>query len=446
MTRETAGLELPLSDGARQALYRRSLAVVVASQVLGGAGLAAGVTVGALLAQDLLGGDGVAGLPVALFTLGSALAAFLVGRVSQQAGRRRGLALGFAAGALGAVGIVVAAVLADPVLLFVSLFVYGSGTATNLQARYAGTDLAPADSRATAVSIALVSTTAGAVGGPLAVEPLGDLAVAVGVPALAGPFLLAAVAYGLAGTVLLVFLRPDPYLVSLASARLEAVEAAEAATAVAAPVAAPVLVPEAAAASPAVVTEPALPRGGVAVGATVMVLTQVAMVAIMTMTPVHMRDHGHSLSQVGVVISLHISAMFLPSLLTGRLVDRLGRLPMAVAAAVTLLAAGVVAALAPVDSMAWLALALVLLGLGWNIGLISGTALIVDSTPLETRARTQGAVDVLIALSGAAGGAASGLVVSSTSFAVLSLGGGFLALLLLPAVAWQRSVSAPSGG
>ena len=223
-------------------------------------------------------------------------------------------------------------------------------------------------------------------------------------------------------------------------------EAAEAATAVAAPVAAPVLVPEAAAASPAVVTEPALPRGGVAVGATVMVLTQVAMVAIMTMTPVHMRDHGHSLSQVGVVISLHISAMFLPSLLTGRLVDRLGRLPMAVAAAVTLLAAGVVAALAPVDSMAWLALALVLLGLGWNIGLISGTALIVDSTPLETRARTQGAVDVLIALSGAAGGAASGLVVSSTSFAVLSLGGGFLALLLLPAVAWQRSVSAPSGG
>ena len=145
MTRETAGLDLPLSDGARQALYRRSLAVVVASQVLGGAGLAAGVTVGALLAQDLLGGDGVAGLPVALFTLGSALAAFLVGRISQRAGRRRGLALGFATGALGAVGIVVAAVVANPALLFVSLFVYGAGTATNLQARYAGTDLAPAE-------------------------------------------------------------------------------------------------------------------------------------------------------------------------------------------------------------------------------------------------------------------------------------------------------------
>ena len=123
-------------------LYRRTLMVVVISQVFGGAGLAAGVTVGALLAQDMLGGERVAGLPAALFTLGSALAAFTVGRLSQRAGRRPGLAAGFGAGAAGAAGIVVAAVADSPLLLFVSLFVYGSGTATSLQARYAGTDLA----------------------------------------------------------------------------------------------------------------------------------------------------------------------------------------------------------------------------------------------------------------------------------------------------------------
>jgi MFS family permease len=91
--------------------------------------------------------------------------------------------------------------------------------------------------------------------------------------------------------------------------------------------------------------------------------------------------------------------------------------------------------------MPLLTLALVLLGLGWNFGLISGTALIVDSTPVETRARTQGSVDVLIALSGA-GGALSGMVVDASSFAVLSLAGGFLALLLVPVVAWHRTASA----
>ncbi len=188
----------------RLALHRRTLAVVVVSQVFGGAGLAAGITVGALLAQDMLGGAGVAGVPTALFTLGSAAAALTVGRVTQRSGRRLGLAGGFLVGALGAVGIVVAAVVDSPALLFVSLFVYGSGTATNLQARYAGTDLAPDDQRATAISIALVSTTFGAVAGPNLVQPLGHLATALDLPALTGPFLLAAVAYTAAAAVLFV--------------------------------------------------------------------------------------------------------------------------------------------------------------------------------------------------------------------------------------------------
>jgi MFS family permease len=130
-----AGLDRLLeSEPARHALYQRSLIVVLVSQVFGGAGLAAGVTVGALLAQDMLGTEGFSGLPAALFTLGSASAAFLVGRLTQLSGRRHGLAAGFLAGALGAAGIVEAAVIDSPTLLFVAMFVYGSGTASNLQA------------------------------------------------------------------------------------------------------------------------------------------------------------------------------------------------------------------------------------------------------------------------------------------------------------------------
>ncbi|MTD14869.1 MFS transporter [Nakamurella sp. YIM 132087] len=390
-------------------MQRRTLTVVVISQVLGGAGLAAGITVGALLAQDMLGSDDLTGVPTTLFTLGSALAAFTVGRITQRLGRRGGLGLGFATGGLGAIGVVVAAAIDSVPLLLPALFIYGAGTSTNLQARYAGTDLAAPARRGMAVSVAMVSTTLGAVAGPNLVEPLGSLAEGLGLPALAGPFLLAAVAFLAAGAVLLVLLRPDPFLVAREIA-------ASSATTGGAEVPAP------------------KPGPGVVVGATVLVLTQIAMVAIMTMTPVHMQEHGHGLGEVGLVISLHIAAMFLPSLITGVLVDKVGRVPMAVASGVTLLLAGVTAALAPNDSMVLLIVALVLLGLGWNFGLIAATALVVDATVPATRAKVQGSIDVLVALAGAGGGALSGVVMAGTSYATLSLIGGVLSILLIPAL------------
>lgn len=409
------------SPDKQQRLYKRTLWIVVISQIFGGAGLAAGVTVGALLAQDMLGSESLAGIPSALLTLGSAVAALLVGRLSQRFGRRLGLASGFLAGGIGAIGVVIAAVANSIVLLFASLILYGAGTATNLQARYAGTDLAKPKQRATAVSIAMVSTTFGAVAGPNLVEVMGRFATSIGVPALAGPFILGAAAFILAGLVFWVLLRPDPFIVSKAIAEAKQVDQS----------------------SPSYLNENQLGSNnrGIIVGATVMILTQIVMVAIMTMTPVHMKHHGHGLSEVGIVIGFHIGAMYLPSLLTGVLVDKIGRSTMAYASGVILLAASMTAAFAPADSMPLLITALVLLGLGWNFGLISGTALIVDATQPATRAKTQGTVDVLIALAGASGGALSGMVVANASYATLSLAGGVLSLLLVPVLIWSRKKS-----
>ena len=143
-----AGTTARISDPAQA--QGRILRVLVASQILSGAGLAAGVTVGALLAQDMLGSTSLAGLPSALFTAGSALAAVAVGRISQARGRRPGLAAGYLTGAVGSAGVITAAVLDNPVLLFLALFVYGAGTATHLPARYAGADLAAPGHRARA--------------------------------------------------------------------------------------------------------------------------------------------------------------------------------------------------------------------------------------------------------------------------------------------------------
>lgn len=395
-------------------LYKRTLIIVVISQMFGGAGLAAGVTVGALLAEQMLGTNTLAGLPTALFTLGSAGAALAVGKLSNRFGRRIGLATGFMAGGLGAIGVVFAAVLNSVLLLFAALLVYGAGTATNLQARYAGTDLATSKQRATAVSIAMVSTTLGAVAGPNLVSVMGNFAISLGIPSLAGPFILATISYILAGLVLFIMLRPDPYIVARMIETTKEPRDVEQLT----------------------IKDSNENKRGIILGSTIMVLTQIVMVAIMTMTPVHMKHHGQNLNAVGLVIGFHIGAMYLPSLVTGILVDKLGRTAMAVVSGITLLLAGLIAAIAPTDSILLLIIALSLLGLGWNFGLISGTALIIDSTEVSTRAKIQGVVDVLIALAGAAGGALSGIIVAGTSYETLSLTGGFLSLVLIPVVFW----------
>lgn len=405
-------------DVPRSQAQRRVLIVLIAAQVFSGAGLAAGVTVGALLAQDMLGSTSLAGLLGALSTAGSALAAVAVGRISQARGRRPGLAAGYLAGAIGSAGVIAAAVAGSSVLLFAAMFVYGAGAATNLLARYAGADLADPAYRARAVSTVLVATTLGGVVGPNLAAPAGDLAHALGIPRLTGLFLLSGAAYALAALVLAVWLRPDPLLLA------RTLEAERAAAAVA---------------RPDDVGGRVRPAGGrrgsgVLVGALVMVVTQLVMVAIMTMTPVHMHDHGHGAAASGLVISIHIGAMYLPAPLSGWLVDRYGRLTVAAAAALVLLAAGIVAANAPVGSAAVFAVALALLGVGWSLGLVSSTAIITDAVPLATRARTQGLVDVSIAIAGATGGLASGLVVAGAGYPALAVGGGILAVAIVPTV------------
>ena len=405
------------TEEEQQKLYKRTLLIVSISQMFGGAGLAAGITVGALLAQQMLGTDAYAGLPAAMFTMGSAVAAFFVGKLSQKYGRRVGLAAGFIVGGLGAIGVVLAAITNSIIFLLVSLLIYGAGTATNLQARYAGTDLADKKQRATAISITMVMTTFGAVAGPNLVGVMGRFAHSIGIPELAGPFILSAVAFILAGLVLFVMLRPDPLLIAnmIETYKQEHTYKGKP------------------------ITEEAIEnKRGITVGAIVMILTQIVMVAIMTMTPVHMGRHGHALSAVGLVIGFHVGAMYLPSLVTGMLIDKIGRTTMSIAGGVILLVAGVIAAIAPSDSLLLLIVALSLLGLGWNLGLISGTAQIVDSTTPSTRAKTQGKIDVFIALAGASGGAMSGMVVANSSYAALSLAGGVLALLLIPVVIWSR--------
>ncbi|MFG0930693.1 MFS transporter [Staphylococcus sp. 231237_7MaSpsaltlick] len=398
--------ELINNESKLRSFYKKVLTIVSISQIFGGAGLAAGITVGALIAKDILGTDAYSGVPSFLFTLGSAGAAMMVGIFSQKFGRRIGLSIGFALGGVGAIGVVIATMFSNIWLLLFSLLIYGSGTATNLQARYAGTDLAKPHQKGKAISITMVMTTFGAVIGPNTSEVMGTIADGLNLPSLSGPFILAAVAYILAGVVLFIMLRPDPYLVAKHIRTLDT--------------------------NKQEIDSTLNNKSGVIFGGFIMVLTQIVMLAIMTMTPVHMQHNGHTLNAIGIVIGLHIGFMYLPSLITGVLVDKIGAKSMSVASALTLLLAGVVSAFSPENSVFWIASGLSLLGIGWNFGLISGTAIIVQSTSLDIRAKVQGQIDVFIALSGAAGGALSGIVMAQSNYMTLAIIGGILSLLILP--------------
>ncbi|AXI00575.1 MFS transporter [Sporosarcina sp. PTS2304] len=407
------------SKEAQQQLYKRSLLVVVISQIFSGAGLAAGITVGALLIQDMTGNESLAGMPIALSTFGSAFSAYLVGRMSQRYGRRYGLGAGFITGGIGAFGVIGAAVAGNLIFLFIFLFIYGAGTSSNLQARYAGTDLADEKQRATAVSVSLVSTTIGAVAGPNLVLPMGRVADFIGIPSLTGVFLLAAVAYILSGVTFLLFLRPDPLLVAreieLAKQR-EYKSTKERSS----------------------VHHHQANKMGIWVGAIVLVLSHGVMIAIMTMTPVHMQHHGAAISGIGLVIGLHIAGMYVPSIFTGVLVDRIGRPAMVIASGITLALAGILAAYVAGGSVFWMSVSLILLGVGWNFGLISGTAIVIDSTDVLTRAKIQGSIDVFVALAGTVGGLASGMIVAFSGFSMLSFLGTYVSLLLIPLIVWMR--------
>jgi MFS family permease len=285
--------------------------------------------------------------------------------------------------------------------------VFGSGNVASLLARYAGADLAPAHSRGRALSLVLFATTFGAVAGPTLVGPTRTAAEAVGLPALAGPFLLAAVAYLVAAAVLAVLLRPDPLML----ARAQPVEAAT----TAAPGAS--VVPPARAGSG---SWAAVVRGRAALGLLAIVAAQFVMVLMMTMTPVHMADHGHGLTVIGFVISAHIAGMYALSPVAGWLTDRVGRVATIVAGAGMLAAAGLLGGIADPDARAALTVSLFLLGLGWSLVLVAGSTLLTDSVPLHLRAQAQGNADLLVGASATVAAAGSGVVLDLAGWAAVA--------------------------
>ncbi len=407
-------------------IQRRTVGVLAGSQVLSGIAIAGSVAAGSLIAASVSGSEGVAGLAQTFGVLGAALMALPLARLALTKGRRASLALGYGMGAVGSLIVIAGALWLNIVLVLIGCLLVGVASASGYQARYAAVDLAVDDRRGRQLSYVVWAATIGAVLGPNLLGPSGALGLALGLPQLAGPYVVCGLALLGATLVLVTFLRPDPYRLAV---HLRAQQSAAAGL-------------EAA--------KPRLRDGmehlkgnrGALLGMSAIAIGHVAMIMVMVMTPIHMAHVDVTLTLIGLVISVHVAGMYALSPVVGWSVDRFGRVPVIVAGIVLLLVSCLLAGLTAGDQVVLLGVGLFLLGLGWSCTLIAGSTLLVDDVGAVERPSVQGLSDLVMNAAGAVGGAVAGLIVAFSSYAVLCAAAAVPVLALAAlVVAWGRRPS-----
>jgi MFS family permease len=388
---------------------RRGHIVLISGQALAGVGMGATLSAGALLVTQVSGSEALSGMAATGTTVGAAIAAIPLAALARRAGRAPSLATGALIAAGGAVVGLLAAVLVNLPLLLIALVLIGVGTAVNLQSRFAATDLSEPGTRGRDLAFVVWATTVGAVLGPNLIAPADAFGRSIGLPELSGPFLFTITAQVLAALIYLIFLRPDPLKLADRIAR------------------------ERTAAEVAAVDIPQPDPSGVRTGLIALALSHATMVGVMSMTPVHLVDHGATLVIVGLTISLHVAGMFGLSPVFGWLSDRMGREPVIVLGQVLLLAALLFVSIGG-EYQGAVMTGLILLGLGWSASTVAGSALIAESADPLRRTVIQGRADLLMSAAGAVGGALAGPALAALTYEGLGVVAIGLVVVVLAAV------------
>ncbi|MGQ0847800.1 MAG: MFS transporter [Actinomycetota bacterium] len=403
-------------------IQRRILTTLMVSQTFGSAANITVAAILALLAAEMTGQDRLAGIPAAVLTLGTALIAGPLARRASRKGRRPALWTGYLFGVAGAGLGVLAGQMGAFLLLLAAMFIFGGGQAAGLQTRFAAADLAEPEHRAKAISLVVwVSALGGALAPGLA-ESQNRWGAEFGLRLWVTPVLVAGVLFGIAGWVVAGWLRPERLRVGKErQAKAAAVHHRFGAT----------------------VREVAgHPRAILAVAT--LGITQAAMVGVMVMTPLHMRDHGQA-GLAGWVIGFHAVGMFGLAPLVGRAIDRWGPLN-GIRAGSVILVSGVLTAVIAGYQPVLIFAGLFLLGLGWSFGLISASSLLIGAVAEEFRVTAQGFSDALLSVLAGLAALTSGLIKQSigyhwlASFSAVAVAG----LVLAAGLVSKRPVERPA--
>ncbi len=394
---------------------RRISLTLFVTQSLGSAATIAIFPIITILGARLSGHISWAGVPATFYLLGSAFSSFLWGQAMDRWGRRAALMLGTSVGAGGAAlagGSVIVG--SFPAYLAGSLLIGSAISAVQLS-RFVSAEVHPAEERGRAISLVVLGGTVGAITGPLLAGPMARLALRVGVDELAGPYGATLFLFALGAAVIFLWLRPEPREL----ARQIGTDGTRS-------------VPANAPARP--ISE-ILRQRAAAVAVLAMVFGQVTMAMLMVITPLHMRVHHHPLTSISFVISFHVVGMYLFSVFSGRLADRWGRGPVIATGAAILTLAALGAPLSP--RVVPLAVALFLVGFGWNFCYVGGSSLLADHLSPAERGRTQGFNDLLIGLASAGGSLASGIVFAAVGYATMGVVAAGVAVTLLSVTVWS---------
>ncbi|WP_166973503.1 MFS transporter [Brevibacterium atlanticum] len=417
---------------------------LITAQLLAGAGTASGYAVGGLLAEEITGKTSMAGLAQMSVILGAGLIAYPLAMLAGRSGRRTALTLGFGVGTLGAVVVLIGVAFQLLPVFILGMMMCGSSTASGLQARYAAVDLADPAAAGRAMSLVVWATTVGSVLGPNFTDPGAHLGKALGMNGLAGPYLISMAAFALATLFASTLSRSitagteqppkDSDLDAEPTVTSDVNEAATSATDHR-----PSPAPTGTASPPAQMRLGQALRFALArpvpLFAMITIITgQMMMTNVMVMTPVHMDHQEFSLGAIGIVVSIHIAGMYALSPVFGWMADRWGA-GIVIAGGAIIFAAtitlGVIDALAPTSSLVLLSAALSLLGVGWSMFLIGGSALLTASVPAHAKVPLQGASDSAMNLGGALMAAMAGTVLEAGGFLWINLMATFVLLITL---------------
>ncbi|MGI8911843.1 MAG: hypothetical protein ACR2JR_15015 [Rubrobacteraceae bacterium] len=396
---------------------RRTLFVLALATAIGSAGLAAGGTAGALLGAEIAGTEAAAGLPLGLLVVGQAAAAALVSGTTGRAGRDPSLALGYAIGLTGAVLVILAAVASNFALLLAGSAVLGAGNTAVFMTRYAATEVGGEGARGTALGTVFFATALGAVVSPGLLGPSSDLAHTVGLPPLTGLYVVAILCFTVAALLLSAASNPTvPYLGRgaglLGPSRGTRITRGEIASGMGAQSARTAVV--------------------------ILAATNLVMVAVMAIAPVHLAAHGHHLGLVGVVVGIHVAGMFAPSPISGWAADRAGPATVAGGGFLLIVVSGAAGLILDTTSALSMTVVLVTMGVGWNLGVVGGSAMLSGSIPTGLRPHVEGIGEVSMGLAAGAGAPIAGMVVALGGFAALSLAGTVVATTAILALAFAR--------
>lgn len=363
-------------------------------------------TVGAIVVVQLAGNSSRwTGVPSTLILVGAALVAYPMGRLMDRAGRRIGLSLGYVFGISGALMSGIAIVEGSLPIFLLGILLIGLTKGVIDMGRYAAAEASPPGRRGRAISLVVLGGTVGAIIGPSLIDATNNLAIGAGLPDLSGPWFAAVILFIFALIIINLFLRPDPREIARQLAALEpnspsSVESNRPS-------------PKKGRTFQEIFREPA---AKLAIGS--MVFGQLAMVLVMTVTPIHMHGHQHPIASISWVIMAHTLGMFGLSFVSGWLADKFGRARIILAGGLILTVACLTAPLS--TGVPGLAVVLFLLGLGWNFCFVAGSTLLDDILKHHEKGRIQGSIEAMINLSSGLGSISSGFIFAAAGFAVMS--------------------------